>query len=201
MGRRSAKQRLERLILSMLQSPRLRLRQPQMSDAPQIYRYAVDPLSSRYLSWSPHRDEGETQLFLRGCIKAWHGTQGKHGEERLSWVILAESVVVGMIEVKLKGRNAGIGYVIAPEAWGLGYASEALGLVSEALFHHSPVSAIWALCVTENPASARVLEKCGYQREKLIPNYFPCPNLYGEKHDVWRYVRYCHPTQEGTKPV
>ena len=159
-----------------------------MSDAPQIYRYAADPLSSRYLSWSPHQDEMQTQQFLYGCIEAWRGG------ERFPWVIEAAGEVVGMIEAKLKGRNAGIGYVLAPDAWGKGYATEALMLVSDALFQHSPVSAIWALCVTDNLASARVLERCGYQREKLIANYFPCPNLDGEKHDVWRYVRYRHPS-------
>ena len=109
-----------------------------------------------------------------------------------------------MIEAKLKGRNAGIGYVLAPDAWGQGYATEALELVSEALFQHSSVSAIWALCVTHNLASARVLDKCSYQREKLIPRYFVCPNIDSEKHDVWRYVRYRHPvstTQNRVKPV
>ena len=188
MGRRSDRQALDLPVLVVLHSDRLELRLPQLSDTPQIYRYAIDPRSSRYLSWSPHQDEMQTQQFLYGCISSWHGW------ERLPWVICAGGRVVGMIEVKLKGRNAGIGYVLAPDAWGQGYASEALALVSEALFQHSPVSAIWALCVTQNPASARVLEKCSYLREQLIPHYFHCPNLDGEKHDVWRYVRYRHPS-------
>jgi ribosomal-protein-alanine N-acetyltransferase len=169
----------------------LLLRPPQLNDVPQVYHYAADPLASRFLAWAPHRDEAETRQFLRGCIEGWHEAQG---ERRLPWVIEVDARVVGMIEAKLKGRNAGIGYVLAPQAWGQGYASEALGLVSEALFHHSPVSAIWALCVVENPASARVLEKCDFQLEKRLPRYFPCPNLDGAKHDVWRYVRYRYPS-------
>lgn len=198
MGRRSAKQPFDRQALNCLRGARLQLRRPQLADAPQVYRYAADPFASRFLAWTPHSNELETQQFLHDCIDAWQG------EDRLPWVILADGVVVGMIEVKLKGRNAGMGYVLAPGAWGLGYATEALGLVSEALLHHTSVSAIWALCVTQNPASARVLEKCRYQREKLIPNYLPCPNLDGEKHDVWRYVRYRFPaaaTQSVAKPV
>lgn len=195
MGRRSAKQPLDLQALAVLHTARLELRQPRQSDAPQVYGYASAPASSRFLSWSPHRDDRVTQQFLAGCIEAWQG------EQRLPWVIEAAGEVVGMIEVKLKGRNAGIGYVLSPEVWGLGYATEALERVSEALFRHSPVSAIWALCVTDNPISARVLEKCGYQREKMLPNYFPCPNLGGGKHDVWRYVRYRYPTQKGMKPV
>jgi RimJ/RimL family protein N-acetyltransferase len=177
-------QALERSAMRRLQGIRLQLRIPQLKDATQVYRYASDSRSSRFLSWSPHRSAVETESFLQDCIEAWEG------EERLPWVIETADAVVGMIEVKLKGRNAGIGYVLSPAAWGQGYATEALRLVSEALFTHSQVSAIWALCVTGNPASARVLEKGGYQQEKLIPHYLPCPNLDGEKHDVWRYVRY-----------
>ncbi len=191
MGRRRSRYPLDKQALSRLTGERLLLRQPGLADALPVYHYATDPRASHFLAWAPHREAGETRQFLCGCIEGWHETQEKG---RLAWVIEVDAQVVGMIEAKLKGRNAGIGYVLAPEAWGRGYATEALGLVSEALFRHSPVSAIWALCVVENPASARVLEKSGFQRETLLANYFPCPNLAGAKHDVWRYVRYRYPS-------
>lgn len=136
------------------------------------------------MGWTTHRDLEESRTFVEACINGWRG------EEHFAWVIEQDGELIGMIAAGVKGRNAGVGYVLAPDAWGQGYASEALALVSEALFQYSPASAIWALCVTKNPASVRVLEKCGYQRDKLIPDYFPCPNLGGERQDVWRYVRY-----------
>lgn len=175
---------LNRLLLERLQGRRLLVRRPGLDDCRAIFSYASNPLASRFLGWQPHRDEGDTRAFIRVCRDNWVGS------ERFAWVIEREGGVVGMIEAKLRGRNAGIGYVLSPEVWGQGYATEALRVVSDALFCHSPVSAIWALCVTANPASARVLEKCGYQREALLPGYFPCRNLGGEKRDVWRYVRY-----------
>lgn len=150
------------------------------------------------MGWPAHHDEEDTRAFLDACLAGWQG------EEYLSWVMEREGALAGMIAVHVRGRNAGIGYVLEPGAWGRGYATEALTVVSEALFSHSPVSAIWALCVTANPASARVLEKCGYQRETLLPHYFVCPNLDGQRHDVWRYVRYRHPartTKVRVKPV
>jgi ribosomal-protein-alanine N-acetyltransferase len=187
-GRRASEQNLDHTALARLQGARLVLRRPQPGDAPRLYSYASDPRSSRYLAWRPHRDEAESRAFLQGCIEAWEGGQ------RLCWVIETGGGVVGMIEAKLKGRNAGVGYVLSPHAWGEGYASEALALLSGALFRYSPVSAIWALCVTDNSASARVLEKCGYGREGLLSRYLPCPNLDGGRHDVWRYVRYRLPS-------
>jgi ribosomal-protein-alanine N-acetyltransferase len=150
------------------------------------------------MGWPTHQDEADTRLFLDPCINDWQGN------ERLAWVIEHDGQLLGMIEAKLKGRNAGIGYVLAPDAWGQGYATEALQLVSAALFEYSPVSAIWALCVTDNLASARVLAKCGYERDALLPGYFTCPNIDNEQYDVWRYVRYRYPaaaTQNRVKPV
>lgn len=186
---------LQRALLQSLAGARLLLRQPLIGDLQDVFQYASNPLVSRFMGWSTHRDEAESGVFLEGCIADWQG------ESRLAWVMEHAGRVVGMIAVQLRGRNAGIGYVVAPDVWGQGYASEALGLISDGLFCHSPVSAIWALCVTDNPVSARVLERCGYQREALLPAYFLCPNLDGERHDVWRYVRYRHPTQHGAKPV
>ncbi len=193
--RRSPPQPLEHQALSILHSARLTLRRPRLDDISPVHRYAVDPRASRFLAWVPHHAMDDTLLFLRGCIEAWQG------EQRLPWVIEVGGDVVGMIEAKLQGRNAGIGYVLSPDAWGHGYASEALGVISEALFRHSPVSAIWALCVMENLASARVLERSGYRRERLIPKYFPCPNIDNKSHDVWRYVRYRHPSKSVPKAV
>jgi RimJ/RimL family protein N-acetyltransferase len=160
------------------------LRQPELSDLQSINDYASDIRASRFLLWSPHSDLSQTRQFLQGCIDSWE--KG----ERLAWVVRVENKVVGMIEAKLKGRNAGIGYVIAPHAWGHGYATEALCTVSEALFRCSPIDALFALCVTDNPASARVLEKCSFVRERVLPNYFPCPNLDDKNHDAWFYARH-----------
>lgn len=188
-------QQFEPFRLRQLTGPRLCLQQAQPADAEGVFGYASRPEASRYLAWRPHRDVAETELFLQGSADAWQAGG------RLPWVIRDGGRLVGMIEAKLSGRNAGIGYVIAPDAWGRGYASEAVELVSEALFELSPVRAIWALCVVQNLASARVLEKNGYRCEVLLPGYLHCPNLGEGKQDVWRYVRYGDATKNRVKPV
>lgn len=170
--------------LARLQGKRLHLRPPAMTDAEAVYAYASDPAVTRFLAWPQHRTLVDSERFLETALQGW---QGGHN---LVWLIEDASGVVGAIGARLSGANAGIGYVLARACWGKGYATEALQLLSEALFCLSPVRALWAYCVTENGASARVLEKSGFHFERLLPNYFTCPNLGDEVRDVMLYVRH-----------
>lgn len=170
--------------LEQLQGERLILHRPSEEDAAAVFAYAADPEVSRFLGWLPHNDESETRTFLRTCAEEW-----ERGKE-LSWIICDEAgSVVGMVTAKLGRGMAGVGYVLAHRAWGKGYATEALQLVSAALLKHTVVSSIWAVCHLENAPSARVLEKCGFQRHGLLRNYRSCPNLGEGKRDFFSYVR------------
>ena len=58
-----------------------------------------------------------------------------------------------------------VGFRFFPDIWGQGYATEALkGLISFS-FDELGLHRIWAGCVKENVASARVLEKAGMRLE------------------------------------
>jgi len=167
--------------LVTLQGVRLTLRAAQPGDAPAVYAYASDAEVVRYLAWPRHTSLADSERFLQEVAKGW---QSGH---YLVWLIEDERGVVGAIGAELSRANAGIGYVLARRSWGRGYATEALGLVVEALFRHTPITALWALCVTENSASQRVLEKSGFRYEQTLHHYFACPNLGGEMKDVWLY--------------
>jgi RimJ/RimL family protein N-acetyltransferase len=61
-----------------------------------------------------------------------------------------------------------IGYMLGPQAWGRGYASEALAAMSDAAFAQTDVARLDAHVYAWNPASCRVLEKCGFVREGVL---------------------------------
>ena len=73
-------------------------------------------------------------------------------------------------------QRAATGYVLAKDAWGLGYATEALRAVID-IARGVGVTRLYALCHPENPASWRVLEKCGFFREGVLPRHSTFPNL------------------------
>jgi len=62
-------------------------------------------------------------------------------------------------------RTAEIGYWLAEEEWGRGIMTEAVAAMTERAFREMDVVRIQAAVFEWNPASMRVLEKCGYVRE------------------------------------
>ncbi|AGB16945.1 acetyltransferase, ribosomal protein N-acetylase [Halovivax ruber XH-70] len=66
--------------------------------------------------------------------------------------------------------TAEIGYAIAPEYWGNGYATEALSLVCQYAFDERRIAKLHAETFATNPASARVLTKVGFEKEGSFRN-------------------------------
>ena len=62
-------------------------------------------------------------------------------------------------------RSAEIGYWLAEEFWGRGIATEALIAVTEYAFANFDLCRLYAHVFDWNGASARVLEKAGYEFE------------------------------------
>jgi RimJ/RimL family protein N-acetyltransferase len=67
-------------------------------------------------------------------------------------------------------RTAEIGYWLGQPYWGRGIATEALGLMTAYAFETFHFDRVEAHVFDWNPASARVLEKCGYTREGRLRN-------------------------------
>ena len=66
-----------------------------------------------------------------------------------------------------------IGYWLGESYWGRGIASEALAAVTEWAFAELHVVRLHSAVYARNPASARVLEKAGYEFEgRLRSRYF-----------------------------
>src|SRR5262249_55017624 len=85
--------------------------------------------------------------------------------------------------------RAATGYVLARDAWGQGYATEALRAVV-ALAAGTSIQRLYALCQPDQEKSWRVLEKCGFRREALLQRYAELPNLRpGEASDLLCYTR------------
>ena len=90
--------------------------------------------------------------------------------------------------------SAEIGYWLGEELWGRGIATEALSLVTTHAFTELNYLRLFAVPFADNPASVRVLEKAGYEREALLRASavkFGQPKnqwLYGRINPSWRGV-------------
>jgi ribosomal-protein-alanine N-acetyltransferase len=81
-------------------------------------------------------------------------------------------------------RSLGIGYCFDEPAWGKGYATEAVRAMLHWAYQALDLNRVEAELDTRNAASARVLEKLGFEREGLRRE--DCI-VSGEVSDSWIY--------------
>ena len=110
-------------------------------------------------------------------------------ESRAFHIVDPANGVIGIVKAAVVDHRAQIGYVVHRPFWGKGVATAAVreltGIV-EILPH---ISRIWATCALDNPASARVLEKCGFQREAVLKTWVTYPPQGGRAFDNYSYVK------------
>jgi ribosomal-protein-alanine N-acetyltransferase len=159
---------------TQLQTARLILRQPSMSDAVAIFeRYASHAEVTRYLGWPRHRSVHDTAAFLQFSAQQW--------EQWPAGPYLIVSATDGQL---LGGTGFGFqtpheamtGYVLARDAWGKGFATEALTAIVDVAAQIG-VARLFALCHPEHLPSRRVLEKCGFQLDHVSNPAVEFPNL------------------------
>lgn len=150
-----------------LETEDLILRKPRIRDAKDIYSYASDPEVARYVLWEPHRSVSETASFirdLRARIRAGCPS---------SWVVVLRGTgtvigTVGFVWYSAENNAAELGYSFSREYWNHGYATQALRAVIDAVFSSLPLNRLEAQHDVRNPASGRVMQKCGLTQEGIL---------------------------------
>jgi len=172
-----------------IRTRRLLLRQPQASDAEAIFeRYASVADVGRYLAWPVHESIDDTRDFLTFSDAEW--------ERRPAGPYLifdpGSGALLGSTGLSFESEQVvSTGYVLALDAWGKGYATEAL-LAMVALAAELGVRRLHACVHPEHLASRRVLEKAGFTRGGLLSRAIEFPNLApGRKLDAVVYA--CEP--------
>jgi ribosomal-protein-alanine N-acetyltransferase len=167
-----------------LATRRLRLRPPRAEDASAIFaRYGGDPEVTRHLSWPTHRGVADAAAFVRLAEAGWQeGTDCPWLVEDLGGRLL------GAAGVRSTALGWEVGYCFARDAWGHGYAREAVAAVV-AVLAELPPHPVVALVAPTNVASVRVLEACGFVRDRLLPRHKVLPNLGQAPVDLLLYRR------------
>jgi ribosomal-protein-alanine N-acetyltransferase len=172
-----------------IETQRLLLRKPLIEDVDSIFsRYASDPAVTRYMSWPLHRSVADTKAFLAWSDADW--AQWPAG----SYLVFERDSLgrllggTGLTFVSLE--HALTGYVFAHDAWGFGFATESMKAMV-GLARSLGVRRLEAVCHVDHRASARVLEKCGFMSEGVVPAHTEFVNLNaGIKSDVLSFVHH-----------
>jgi len=166
-----------------LTTPRLKLRKFRATDAEAMFRnWANDDEVTRNLTWRTHADVSETQ----GVIDNW--LNGYAYPRFYLWAIELDGELIGSIGCAQPDLNLGeikFGYALSRAYWGHGYMTEALTAVINHLFALG-YNRITANHYLENPASGRVMEKCGLRFEGIIRD--GGKDGYGNYRDAKQYA-------------
>lgn len=149
-----------------LTTPRLTLRKMMVLDASDMYEYASRPDVTRFLTWNPHPDRAYTREYLE-----YLGNRYAAGMF-YDWAIVYEPDckmvgTCGFTSFNCTSDSAEVGYVLNPEYWGKGIATEALSRVIEFGFEELGLHRIEARFIEGNEQSRRVMERVGMTYEGM----------------------------------
>jgi len=151
----------------VIETERLFLRKISISDADDMYAYSKRKEVTEFLLWDAHPDPLYTEQYIRYLQERY-----AVGDFYDFALVLKESSrmigTVGFTSFDLPNFSAEIGYVVSPEYQGHGYATEAVTAVISFGFENCDLERISAVCMKENIASLRVMEKCGMKREGML---------------------------------
>ena len=160
---------------------RLLLRRWKPSDAEALYKYACDPEVGPHAGWPPHKNVEESKMIIRELFT-----------NDYTWAVILKETnepigcmgyyPFGKSNIEIGENDAEVGYWIGKPHWNKGYCTEALQAMIHYCYEKKNFQTIWADFFIDNPASGRVMEKCGFT-DTSKENY--CSNLYhGEDRPV-----------------
>ena len=160
-----------------LETPRLIMRRLRVNDYKDMYEYSRLESVTRYLLWSPHKDEEYTYRYLE------HVQDDYRAGEFYDWALVYKEHdkmigTCGFTRFDLNNSSAEIGYVLNPYYWGVGLAPEAVSEVIRFGFEELKLNRIEARYIYGNNRSRHVMEKCGMTFEGMFRSQILNKNEY-----------------------
>jgi ribosomal-protein-alanine N-acetyltransferase len=177
--------------LPSLETQRLFLRPFREADLEDVFAYASDPETTRFVRFETHPDRAATQAWLRGVL-------AKEAEAPWALELKEDGRVIGSLGARdwePVNRCAEIGFVLNRNHWGEGLVSEALRAAVDDLFAHHRANRLQAHAMVENAASGLVLTKCGFTLEGIarqrvfLKGAFRDISLFALLRDDWERQR------------
>ncbi len=152
-----------------LTTPRLKLRQLRPTDAPHVQALCGNLNVARMLGRVSHPyPDGRAEAWIAKQSAAWHsGTAYR-------FAIEFEGALAGVISIEQRdGDDHMLGYWLGEPYWGQGLMSEAARRIIRFAREDLGLKKLVADYFTDNPASGRILDRCGFR----VNGHGPLPSL------------------------
>ena len=158
--------------IPILNTDRLILRKILPSDHEDVYEYSSKPEVTKFLLWSCHPSLEYTRQYIEYL-------QGRYKiGDFFDWAITLKDSgkmigTCGFTKIDDENKVAEIGYVLNPDYWNLGLATEAAEIVLEFAFETMNMHRVEAKFMFGNDASLTVMKKLGmkfegYHRDAML---------------------------------
>ena len=165
----------------IITTDRLILRRWEETDAEALYKYASALEVGPHAGWPPHKSVEESKMIIREVFT-----------NDFTWAVVLKETnepigcmgyyPFGKSNIEIGDNDAEVGYWIGKPHWNKGYCTEALQAMIRYCYEKKNFQTLWADFFIDNPASGRVMEKCGFT-DTGKENY--CSNLlHGEETPV-----------------
>lgn len=167
-----------------IKTNRLLLRKFREDDTKSFYELVgSDANVTKYVVWNVHKDIDDTINIINKWISNYENDYTYY------WAIeLEKNQVIGSIScvnVDIKNETCELGYAISSNYWNKGYTTEALKAVI-AYLQEEGFKTIYAKHLSLNPASGKVMLKCGMKYEGTLRNRMIDKNT-GKYDDLLSY--------------
>lgn len=163
------------------ESDRLVLRPLTESDTTDLYAVLSDTDVVNYAIGYAHDSLDDTVAYIRSVIDAYDT-----GHALILGIMQKQTQqLLGIIGFELwfpSHNRAEIGYTLGKPHWHQGYATEALLALCQYGFKTLALHRIEATAQPGNTASWRVLEKAGFHRDGLLPDYILSRGTYRDTY-------------------
>lgn len=157
-------------IMTKMETEKILLRPWSDDDAETLYRYASDPEVGPRAGWPPHKSVEESLEIIRTIFHSDHiwaivlKDAGGDGEP----IGCMGYMVHGESNIDIGENDAEVGYWVARPYWNRGICTEALRMIIDYCFREKGFRTLWADYFPDNPASGKVMEKCGFRDTGMV---------------------------------
>lgn len=164
-----------------MQTDRILLRLWHESDAEALYKYASDPIVGERAGWPPHKSVEESLEIIQTVFNT-----------PTTWAIVLKDTneAIGAmgympdcpLNLPAREKEPLVGYWVGKPYWNKGICTEALQLMLDHIRKETNYTSLISSHFIDNPASGRVMEKCGFVPTGEIA--VDEQQLYGEEHPM-----------------
>ncbi|WP_342534863.1 GNAT family N-acetyltransferase [Lysinibacillus sp. FSL K6-1151] len=150
----------------ILANEKLFLREFTPHDWIDVHKYASQEIVCRYQTWGPNTEE-DSKEFIQDALDEARQTP----RERYVFAIIYQETLIGSVEIMIRdftNKVGEIGYIVNPDYWGKGVATQSAQLVITFGFDTLKLHRIYATCDPRNIGSSKVLEKVGMTKEGIL---------------------------------